>query len=204
MPFLLTWPTATQSGHAPSGRRGGRNNPFQDVRASDYFYDTVLDLYDMGAVNGYGDGTFRPYNTTTRAQFVKMVVLAFDVPLYTGSEQHFSDVPSSNPFYAYVESGRAAGLLNGYGDGTFRPNNKVTRGQVAKITVSAAGMQDASTGTSTFSDVPVGSTFYTYIETAYANGILDGYADHTFKPNANATRGQASKIIDLATSFGGH
>jgi 5'-nucleotidase / UDP-sugar diphosphatase len=60
-------------------------------------------------------------------------------------------------------------------------------------------MQDLSTDTPTFSDVPLGSTFYNYIETAYANGIISGYADGTFKPYNDATRGQVTKIVDLAT-----
>jgi S-layer homology domain len=157
-------------------------------------------MHDAGAVSGYSDSTFRPYNTTTRSQFAKIVVAAFNIPLYSGSQQHFSDVPPSHPFYAYIETARAAGLASGYSDGTFRPYDEVTRGQAAKITVAAAGLEDASKGTATFSDVPVGSAFYAYIETAYANGILSGYADGSFKPGTDATRGQASKIVNLATN----
>ncbi|MFL5734598.1 MAG: S-layer homology domain-containing protein [Chloroflexia bacterium] len=187
-------------GPCPVGTPGTRQNPFRDVSQSDYFYDPVLDLHDAGAVSGYADNTFRPYNTTTRSQFVKMVVLAFHIPLYRGSEQHFSDVPRNHPFYVYIETSRVEGIVSGYADGTFKPYNNVTRGQVAKVSVNAAGFEDASTGTPTFDDVPVDSAFYKYIETAYANGILSGYADGTFQPGADATRGQAGKIVDLATS----
>jgi S-layer homology domain len=187
-------------GPCPVGTPRSRGNPFRDVTLSDYFYDTVLDLHDAGAVSGYADNTFRPYDTTTRSQFVKMVVLALHFPLYSGSEQHFTDVPRDHPFYVYVETSLAEGLVSGYDNGTFMPYNNVTRGQVAKVTVNAAGFDDVSTDTATFSDVPVGSAFYNYVETAYANGILNGYTDGTFQPGAQATRGQASKIIDLATS----
>jgi len=158
-----------------------------------------MDLHDAGAISGYNDGTFRPYNLTTRGQFVKIVVLAFHMPLYEGDEQHFTDVPLDHPFYIYIETANLHGVVSGYADGTFRPYNNVTRGQVAKVAVEAAGYDDLSTSTPTFTDVPTDHTFYGYIETAYAHGMLTGYADGTFRPNADATRGQLSKIADIAT-----
>ncbi len=160
----------------------------------------MLDLRDAGAISGYADSTFRPYNTATRSQFVKITVLAFHIPLYAGSEQHFTDVPTDHPFYVYVETARRDNIVSGYADGTFRPFANITRGQLAKVAVESARMEDQSTGTPSFSDVPTNHTFYKYIETAYANGILNGYANGTFRPDADATRGQISKIIDLATN----
>ena len=84
--------------------------------------------------------------------------------------------------------------MSGFGDGTFRPDASVTRGQIAKMVVLAAmhseGMQLVSPAVASFKDVTVGSTYYQYIETAYANGLLTGYSDGTFRPAANATRGQ--------------
>jgi hypothetical protein len=55
-------------------------------------------------------------------------------------------------------------------------------------------------GKASFSDVPAGSSFYTYIETAYANQILSGYTDGTFHPNLPATRGEMARIIMLAST----
>ena len=52
-----------------------------------------------------------------------------------------------------------------------------------------------------FSDVPAGSAFYSYIETAAANGLLSGYSDGTFRPNETATRGQVSKIISSSVNL---
>lgn len=176
-----------------------RGNNFSDISSGDYFYEHVLDLRDADAISGYSDGTFRPYNTATRAQFVKIAVLAFDLPLYAGAEQHFSDVPTTHPFYNYIETAYANSIIGGYNDGTFRPYANITRGQLAKIAVESARMADVSTNTASFTDVPTNHTFYRYIEIAYANGILSGYADGTFKPNADATRGQVSKILNLAT-----
>jgi hypothetical protein len=186
-------------GECPQPTPRPESNRFSDVNPSDYFYHFVLDLNDDGAVGGYSDGTFRPYNNATRGQFVKIAVLAFHIPLYEGNEQHFTDVPQDHTFYKYIETARRDNIIGGYADGTFRPFANVTRGQLAKIAVESARMENLSTDVPSFSDVPVGSTFYNYIETAYANGILSGYADGTFRPNNDATRGQVAKIINLAT-----
>lgn len=97
--------------------------------------------------------------------------------------------------FAYIEIAVQHGIISGYNDRTFRPNADVTRGQLTKIVVSARGWMLNNPGTPTFSDVARGSTFYEYIETAVAHGILGGYSDGTFRPVNNATRGQISKIL---------
>jgi hypothetical protein len=185
-------------GGCPAGTPRPHENSFGDVSTSDYFYNTVLDLFDAGVISGYADHTFRPYNSTTRAQLVKVVVLAFQVPADPSGKQYFSDVPRSLPFFDVIGAAYSHGLISGYGDGTFRPYGNITRGQITKVVVLAAGLEVADPSTPSFTDVPKGSSFYQYIETAYAAGILNGYADGTFKPNAPAARGQVTKIVDLA------
>ena len=86
------------------------------------------------------------------------------------------------------------GIIGGYSDGTFRPGNPATRGQISKIVANAANMNDPVSG-QRFSDVPPTHTFYEFIERMAARGIIGGYADGTFRPEANATRGQVSKIV---------
>jgi hypothetical protein len=89
----------------------------------------------------------------------------------------------------------------------FRPNANATRGQLAKIDANAAGYQDPPSGHS-FQDVPVGSTFYTYTQRLIGRGVMSGYTCGGtgepcvppanlpyFRPNANVTRGQTSKIV---------
>jgi amidase len=186
-------------GACPAATPRPRGNNFRDINSSEYFYEHVLDLRDAGAITGYADGTFRPYNQATRAQLVKIVVLAFEIPLYSGNQQPFSDVPGTHPFYQYIMTAWRDNIISGYNDGTFRPYANVTRGQIAKIAVESARMEDLSTATPSFTDVPTSHTFYWYIETAYAHGILNGYADNTFRPEKDATRGQIAKIVNLAT-----
>jgi hypothetical protein len=174
---------------------------FTDVQPADYFYEPVRHLYCHGVISGYADNTFRPYNPNTRGQLTKIAVLSFNIAFYTPPNPTFTDVPDTNPFYIYVETAAYHGIIQGYSDGTFRPNNNVTRGQVCKIVVNAAGWPVINPPYPTFSDVPPGSGFYEFIETAYARGIISGYADGTFRPGNDATRGQISKIVFRAIPY---
>jgi hypothetical protein len=168
---------------------------FSDVHPSDYFYTAVQYLYCRGIISGYSDGTFRPYNNTTRAQLCKIIVLAQGWSLLDPPNPTFSDVPRTNVFYQYIETAVSHNIISGYSDGTFRPGNDVTRAQLSKIIVLARGWSLLNPPNPTFSDVAPGSPFYQYVETAYSHGIISGYSDGTFRPGNNATRGQISKIV---------
>jgi hypothetical protein len=173
---------------------------FTDVLPTDYFYEPVRYLYCNGVISGYSDNTFRPYNNTTRGQLTKIVVLGFGFSIYTPVTPTFTDVPADHPFYAFVETAAQRGIVSGYSDGTFRPFNNVTRGQLSKIVVGAAEWQLYVPATPTFTDVPADHPFYAFVETAYAHEIISGYADSTFRPQNDATRGQISKIVFLAVT----
>jgi hypothetical protein len=168
--------------------------PFGDVQPTDYFYDPVHFMYCHSIISGYGDNTFRPYNNTTRGQLSKIAVLAEGWTIDTSGGPHFSDVPTTNPFYSYIETAYGHHIISGYSDGTFRWGNNVTRGQLSKIIVGAEAWATDLTGAPHFSDVPPTNPFYEHIETAYAHGIISGYADGTFRPGNDATRGQIAKI----------
>ena len=123
----------------------------------------------------------------------------------------FSDVPSSNTFYSAVRCLACRGIISGYSDGTFRPNNQVTRGQLAKMVSNSAGFSEAVSG-QTFADVPPAHTFYEFIERLAVRGHMSGYTcggpgepcvgnRPYFRPQANATRGQTSKIVSNAAGF---
>jgi hypothetical protein len=104
------------------------------------------------------------------------------------------------------------GFVGGYPDGTFRPDDAVTRGQLAKIVSNAAGFRDTPTQ-QTFEDVPVDSTFYMYAERVASRGVISGYRcggegepcgvgnRPYFRPGAYATRGQISKIVSNAAGL---
>jgi inhibitor of cysteine peptidase len=93
-----------------------------------------VSLDQIGQVStGFPDGTWQPWRSITRAQFTKMADTAFAVGLVNPSSASFSDVPSTDHFYQYVEGAYAAGLVNGVGDGLFGPALTITREQAAAI-----------------------------------------------------------------------
>ncbi len=203
-------PTATTTAVAPTGTPTRSNTPvmsvtptattcpmnFSDVLPIDYFYESIRYLYCADIISGYGDGTFRPFNSTTRGQLTKIVVLARgwsldDCP----STGHFSDVAPDSAFFCYIETAYSRDIISGYGDGTFRPDNNVTRGQLSKVVVLSMDWTDPCPSTGHFTDVPPGNPFFCFVETAYEHSVISGYSDGTFRPDNSATRGQIAKIV---------
>ncbi len=138
------------------------------------------------------------------------------VPTATSCTITFTDVPPSQTFYQWIHCLACRDIINGYPDGTFRPNNNVTRGQLSKIASNSAGFTDTPTGQQ-FQDVPPtgpGSTFYAYIYRLVIRGYINGYPCGGpgeacvppanlpyFRPNTPVTRGQITKIISNAAGF---
>jgi hypothetical protein len=130
-----------------------------------------------------------------------------------GCAVNFTDVPVGSTFYPYIHCLACLGIINGYSDGTFKPNNLVTRGQLSKIVSNAAGFADAQPSRM-FQDVPVASTFQSFIGRLASRGFISGYPCGSanepcvppanlpyFRPNNNATRGQITKIVSNAAGF---
>jgi hypothetical protein len=177
-----------------------RSPRFVDVPVGSPFYTYVEPMAQMGAVSGFVDGTFRPNDVGMRGHISKMVVLASGWPTDTTGGPHFVDVPTTSPFYEYVETAYNRHVISGYSDGTFRPYNSITRGQLCKIVANARGWELLSPAHPTFNDVSTTDAFYTYIETAYSHGVISGYNDGTFRPGNTATRGQVTKVVYNAIS----
>jgi hypothetical protein len=170
------------------------------VGVNDFFYVPVQYLSCAGIISGYNDNTFRPFANATRGQLTKIIVLGQGWAIDTTGAPHFSDVPTTNPFYGVIETAYNRGIISGYNDGTFKWGNNVTRGQLTKIIVGASGWAIDTTGAPHFTDVGTSNPFYAAIETAYNRGIISGYGDNTFKWGNNATRGQIAKIVFGALS----
>ncbi|HET9494711.1 MAG TPA: S-layer homology domain-containing protein, partial [Chloroflexia bacterium] len=121
-------------------------------------------------------------------------------------------VEPGSTFYPFVRCLACRDMLSGYPDGTFRPGNPVTRGQLSKIVSNAAGFSEPVSG-QTFEDVAVGSTFYEYVERLASREIIAGYACGGpgepcgagnlpyFRPFAGVTRGQTTKIVAIARAL---
>jgi hypothetical protein len=176
---------------------------FSDVLPSHYFYQAVQWLVCRGVVSGYPDNTFRPNDTSTRAQIVKMVALGEGWPLYVPARPTFTDSNPGDWHFPYIETAVARGVVSGYADGTFRPNSPVTRGQLCKMIVLARGWPPGDPRYPSFTDVPWGSPFYGYVEAARERLVVSGYLDGTFRPGNPATRGQLARMLYTALTQGG-
>ena len=162
----------------------------------------ILELYNDDVIGGYGDGRFGPDDSITRAQIVKIALLAFDLPTSDG-EEDFTDVKSADWFADYVASAAGdLGIVKGYEDDTFKPNNNVTRAEALKIILVAAGVDDFDSVTPNFSDVDtVNDWFAKYSAYAKSSGLVGGYSDGSFKGNQTITRAEVCKLLSLSTLF---
>lgn len=120
-------------------------------------------------------------------------------------------MPPGSTFYPFIRCLACRGIVSGYGDGTFRPGNDVTRGQLSKIVSNAAGFTE-DPGAQIYQDVPPDHTFYEWINRLTRRGHMSGYEcggpgepcknnRPYFRPAANTTRGQASKIVSNAAGY---
>ncbi len=196
---------------------------FSDVPYGSYNYEFIYYLACHGIVSGYSDTTFRPNNFISRGQLAKMVSNSAGWSDPPGA-QIFQDVLPGSTFYDFVQRIASRGYISGYpcggagepcvGPGNlpyYRPTDNASRGQISKIVANAKGWTENHSSQS-YQDVVIGSTFYQYIERLSSRSIVNGYVCGGagepcigpgnlpyFRPSANATRGQVSKIV--ANSF---
>ena len=104
---------------------------FADVSADAWYAQAVNALASLGIVQGVGDGMFAPERTITRAEFTVIAMRFAELP--TGGTNPFSDVRTSDWFYAQVVGAAQYGWITGYTNGTFGPNNTITRAEVTAI-----------------------------------------------------------------------
>lgn len=158
---------------------------------------------DKGLLTGFPDGTLRPNDPVTRAQFARMINSVFHYGLV--EKAPFSDVYSFQWFNNDVASVSAAGVIDGYPDGTFKAHSQVLREDAAKMLAAAFKLSRAAEQQSTnllegFKD---GSEVHTYarpaLEELIAAGVMHGYADHTIRPLKALTRAEAVALISALT-----
>lgn len=107
------------------------SNTFSDVAKSHWAANYIGYMQQFGIITGYADGSFRPDASVTRAEFA---AIASRFETLTEGTKSFSDVPSSHWAAKYINFAATRGWVNGYADGTFRPNNSITRAEVAAVT----------------------------------------------------------------------
>jgi len=171
---------------------------FADIGATSWALHYVSRLACQGVVGGLSDGNFHPNDTTTRAQFTKMIVTVLGWPLLNPATPSFPDVQPDYWAYRYIETARAYGVVGGKPDGNFHANDYVTRAELAKLIVRAAGWPLLLPTTATFADVPFDHWAASYIEAAASWGVVNGTGGGNYSPGATGTRAQLSKMLWLA------
>lgn len=203
-------PTPTPS-RSPTPSRQPSQTPtptplFDDVTTGYVFYPFIERLVQDGIVNGYGDGDFKPELDVTRGAMAKFIKNAFGFTTDISCGD-FTDVDASHTFYEAITTLKCAGVIGGFADGTFRPEQTVTRGQAMKFVMEGLRRREGDndyyryTGTEErYTDVSSTNVFYEYIMAASdpSVGIVSGFSDNTFQPGRTTTRGAMSKMIDNA------
>ena len=179
----------------------GVDHKFTDI--NDYWAATYVDfLYNANITTGYADGTFRPNDNISRQQFAVMLYryLGLDGTQYESVTLPFADNASIGDYaLTAVKALYTEGIINGStgSDGRlyFNPGGSLTRAQAAAM-IGRTQEKGYAIVDLTFSDtasIPAYATYY--IQTMAAQGVISGYADGTFQPGANITRGQMAKIL---------
>lgn len=146
-------------------------------------------------IMGYPDGTVQPEGEITRAEactiFFRLLTDS-SRDYYFSKTNDYTDVNAGDWFNNAISTLSNAGIVTGYNDGTFRPNQPITRGEMAKIIANFANLNK---GTKSFTDLS-GHWSKTYVEFAAGNGWIAGYPDGSFRPDQKITRAETVTMIN--------
>lgn len=184
------------------------NNPLPDSKKS-VFRPYITDLFFHGIVGGFSDGEYKVDRPVTRAELAKMIVKGFDIPSQAvGPQDRFPDTSDIDlELLGSINTLKALGVVSGEKDGTFRPNDYITRGAVAKMIVESLKLRGVQMPEITYTDGGqdyAGNTFADHIivlMNVEVNGqhIMKGYNNWgtEFRPNNFITRGEIAKVVSL-------
>ncbi|MDR9786763.1 MAG: S-layer homology domain-containing protein [Peptococcaceae bacterium MAG4] len=154
---------------------------------------------EKGLVKGYEDGTFRPDNNVSRAEFMALVNRAFNYQ--EKAEIDYKDVKEDAWYADVIKIAKAAGYISGYEDGTMRPNNPISRQEAAIIIMKILGLEENAAGADKFQDASSIPAWSKGAVGAVASaGIMGGYPDGTFRAASFITRAEAVVTLDRALS----
>ena len=171
------------------------NNPFADVSERGWYYEAVRFAQERGLMNGYSNGRFGANDTLSRAQLAQIL---FNKEGRPGVDYllDFSDVGGRSWYAEAVRWAASQGIVSGYGNGTFGPNDPITREQLAVMLWRYSGSPAAASKELDFNDESQISGYaLEAMRWAVENGILNGYGDGRLGPKGQATRAQAAQIL---------
>lgn len=139
---------------------------FSDITGNEIYADAVSFLNDAGIMSGYYEGDFKPSNYITRAEMSTILYRVLNIETGGGMFTFFDDVPTEHWACEYISAMAILGIVNGDGNGNFRPESVIKYEEAAKMIICAAGVQDYVESTSDWADG--------YIKAAEELGISDG------------------------------
>ncbi len=168
-------------------------NPFPDVKDSEWYIKAVEFVYTNGLMSGYANGRFGPNDTLTRAQFAQIIYNKEGRPQAEGGK--FSDVTTG--WYADAVNWAAAeGIVAGIGGGKFAPDRPITRQDLAVMLWRYAGRSEPGKNELDFNDSDrVSGYAWKALCWASENGIVSGRGNGVLDPKGNATRAEAAQMV---------
>ena len=161
---------------------------------------TIIQWTTNGYISGYPDGTFKPDNSITRAEFVVMVNKAMGYN--KRGNAYFSDVSAAHWAYAEIMKGVEAGYITGNGDGTFRPDAPVTRQEAAVMISKILGLDQDFASAAKYVDYRyIPSWAAGYVGAVSKAGIMTGYPDGDFKSDRVLTRAESVVSLDKTKNY---
>lgn len=171
---------------------------FDDVPESHQYSKVINFLKDNEVVNGYNDGTFKPDNPLTRAEFTKIIVLGTDQNFTPATEAPFPDVPLGEWYTDYIAYCAHWNYIEGYPDGNFKPNQEITKTEALKILGELVGWNidsiDTNNTQNPYSDVDLNTWYGPYVAYAISKNLLDDNGS-SLGAGVPITRGQMSEYI---------
>lgn len=163
------------------------NNLFSDVSPNYKYFEEIMNIRAKGIINGYPDGTFKP-SAPMQRQHVAAMIARSNAPTIPSaiSYYNFPDVKKTHAFYNEINKLVTAGIIAKDPNG-FRPNDTITRAEMAKILVLAYNLENKEGSRIYFKDVPENAWYAEYVQILAQNGIALGY-NGSFNPNEKLTR----------------
>jgi len=164
---------------------------FQDIKGH-WAQKNITSLVNRSIINGYGDYTFRPNRSISRSEAIALIAQAFN--LKDTSTTNFKDLTNKHWANSYIRQGVRAGIIAGYEDGTFRPDQAITRAEMTVMIAKAIKLRGTE-GNTSFMDVSRNNWAAPFISEMKTKNYIAGYADGTFRPSGKATRAEYVTVL---------
>ncbi len=183
--FLMSFPAA----HAA----------FSDVPQNHPNYTAIEYLQQRGILQGYNDGTFRPETPVNRVEALKIILMGNGIVIQKAQSQLFPDTPPSAWYGDYVQTAKSLGIVQGYPDGRFRPDQTVALVENLKMALLSAGVDTSGVQIEEYMYADVrnqqSAWFAQYLQYAKNNSLIDADSGYNVYPAQGMTRGKLAELM---------